>query len=199
MGRNLTNAVIGILPFPIQPLDDRFVLDCDPGSPITINFRQERWQWGAREDWRFADMSRQYEKQWWWISFFAVYVSQQVFLIGVCLPLYAVHAVDKPLDIWDFVAAAVCLCGIVIAYFADTQLHDFVTRNQKLKEIGKPLVANLERGLWHMCLVYVTVLVEQRMLKQDYRAEAYRLYQKTTSAWIPWFKSSAIAVKNKST
>ncbi|GKU98370.1 hypothetical protein SLEP1_g11382 [Rubroshorea leprosula] len=166
-------------------------------------FRREKWQWGAREDWRFTDMSRQYGKQWWWISFFAVYVSQQVFLIGVCLPLYAVHAVDKPLNLSDFVAAAVCLCGIVIAYFADTQLHDFVTRNQKLKEIGKPIVANLERGLWQysrhpnyfgeqlwwwglvlfawnlghgwtfigslinsMCLVYVTVLVEQRIPKE---------------------------------
>lgn len=46
-------------------------------------FRRERWQWGAREDWRFTEMSQQYGKQWWWVSFFAVYVSQQVsFLIA---------------------------------------------------------------------------------------------------------------------
>ncbi|KAF2324967.1 hypothetical protein GH714_021937 [Hevea brasiliensis] len=48
-----------------------------------------------------------------------------------------------------------------------------------------------------LCLAYVTVLVEQRMLKQQYRAEAYRLYQKTTSVWIPWFKSSAFAKEDK--
>lgn len=41
-------------------------------------FRREKWQLGAREDWRFTDMSRQYGKHWWWISFFAVYLSQQV-------------------------------------------------------------------------------------------------------------------------
>ncbi|PNX83479.1 putative inactive purple acid phosphatase 29-like protein, partial [Trifolium pratense] len=40
-------------------------------------FRREKWQWGAREDWRFTEMSEQYGKHWWWISFFAVYVSQQ--------------------------------------------------------------------------------------------------------------------------
>ena len=44
-------------------------------------FRRENWQWGAREDWRFTDMSRQYGKHWWWVSFFAVYASQQVNLV----------------------------------------------------------------------------------------------------------------------
>lgn len=160
----------------------------------------------------------------------------QVFLIGVCLPFYVVHSVDKPLSIWDFVAVLVCLCGIVIACFADTQLHQFVSRNEKLKELGKPVVLNLDRGLWYysrhpnyfgeqlwwwglailswslghgwtavgslinsMCLAYVTILVEERMVKQEHRSEAYRLYQKTTSVWVPWFKSSAAAEKYKST
>ncbi|KAJ4847981.1 hypothetical protein Tsubulata_033074 [Turnera subulata] len=41
-------------------------------------FRREKWQWAAREDWRFNDMRSQYGKYWWWISFFSVYLSQQV-------------------------------------------------------------------------------------------------------------------------
>ncbi|GAV71412.1 DUF1295 domain-containing protein [Cephalotus follicularis] len=197
-------------------------------------FRREKWQWGAREDWRFTQLGRQYGKHWWWVSFFAVYASQQVFLIGVCLPFYVVHWVEMPLDICDFVAVSVCMSGIVTAYYADKQLHDFVTKNNKLKGQGKPMVPNLDSGLWgysrhpnyfgeqlwwwglvifawnlrhgwtligalvnSMCLAYVTLLVEERMLKRDYRAEAYRLYQKTTSVWIPWFKFSAVAVKDK--
>ncbi|KAJ6343866.1 hypothetical protein OIU76_005586 [Salix suchowensis] len=162
---------------------------------------REKWQWGVREDWRFTDMRDQYGKHWWWISFFSVYASQQMFLVGICLPFYIVHSVDKPLDVWDFVAVAVCLCGIVIAYFADTQLHEFVTRNEKLKELGKPMVPNLDRGLWgysrHPKLFWgaaVVVGTEQRMLKQEYRAEAYRLYQKTTSVWIPWFRNIAFNI-----
>ncbi|CAL5339842.1 unnamed protein product [Camellia sinensis] len=188
-------------------------------------FRRERWQLGAREDWRFTDMRLQYGKNWWWVSFFSAYLSQQVFLIGVCLPLYVIHSVDKPLNFWDLIAVVVCMTGIVVAYLADTQLYNFVCRNGKLKELGKPMVPNHDKGLWRysrhpnyfgeqlwwwglvifgcnlgcawtfvgplfnsMCLAYVTMLVERRMLKQDYRAEAYRVYQQTTSVWIPWFK-----------
>ncbi|KAM7468999.1 hypothetical protein LguiA_007182 [Lonicera macranthoides] len=199
-------------------------------------FRRENWEWGAREDWRFTDMRHQYGKHWWWVSFFAVYLSQQVFLIGVCLPLYVVHSVDKPWSIWDSVATAVCISGIIVAYFADTQLHNFVSKNNKLKEAGSAMVPNLDKGLWKysrhpnyfgeqlwwwglaifawklgspwtfigalinsMCLGYVTILVEDRMLKQDYRRAAYMQYQKTTSVWIPWFKSSPKGEKDKTT
>lgn len=41
-------------------------------------FRREGWQWGKQEDWRFSEMRGQYGKTWWWMSFFAVYLSQQV-------------------------------------------------------------------------------------------------------------------------
>ncbi|XP_052170689.1 uncharacterized protein C594.04c [Diospyros lotus] len=199
-------------------------------------FRRERWQWGAREDWRFSDMRQEYGKNWWWVSFFSVYLSQQVFLMGVCLPFYFIHSVDKPWNFWDSVAVIVCITGILVAYFADTQLHEFVRRNEKLKEAGKAVVPNLDKGLWcysrhpnyfgeqlwwwglvifawnlgygwtflgslinTMCLAYVTILVERRMLQRDYRAEAYRVYQETTSMWIPWFKSNPKGGKDKTT
>jgi steroid 5-alpha reductase family enzyme len=163
-----------------------------------------------------------------------VFCLLQMFLIGLSLPLYIVHFVNKPLSILDLVAIVVCLSGIVIAYFADTQLHDFMSRNNKLKELGKPVVSVLDSGLWYysrhpnyfgetlwwwglfvfawslghgwtfigafvntLCLAYVTRLVEDRMLKQESRAKAFKLYQKTTSVWIPWFKSFPSEVKNK--
>ncbi|GFP80720.1 uncharacterized protein c594.04c [Phtheirospermum japonicum] len=198
-------------------------------------FRREKWQWGAREDWRFSDMRLQYGQNWWWASLFAVYLSQQVFLMGICFPLYIVHSQDRQLNSWDLVAALICLTGVTIAYFADTQLHNFVSRNEKLKNLGQPLVPNLDQGLWRysrhpnyfgeqlwwwglaifawnldcqwffigalansLCLGYVTILVEDRMLKQEYRAEAYKKYQKRTSVWIPWFKKSLVG-KDKET
>ncbi|MCL7026719.1 hypothetical protein MKW94_013268 [Papaver nudicaule] len=191
-------------------------------------FRREKWQWGAREDWRFFDLRAQYGKHWWWASFFAVYVSQQVFLIGICLPMYAIHSVEKQWNVWDVLATLVCILGIVIAYYADTQLHKFVTTNNTLKQLGSPAILTLETGLWQysrhpnyfgeqlwwwglalfgwnvghgwtfvgalvnsLTLAYVTILVERRMLKQEERADAYKMYQKTTSVWIPWFKFSA--------
>ena len=41
-------------------------------------FRRENWQWGEREDWRFSQLRAQHPRHWWWMSFFAAYVSQQV-------------------------------------------------------------------------------------------------------------------------
>ncbi|KAK7397491.1 hypothetical protein VNO78_18666 [Psophocarpus tetragonolobus] len=189
--------------------------------------RREKWQWGAREDWRFTDLSHQYGRRWWWASFFAIYVPHQVFLIGLSLPFYVIHSVNRPFGIWDLVATVMCISGIVIAYIADTQLYNYESRN-------KAVVPILEKGLWYycrhpnyfgeqmwwwglvvfawnlghgwtfigalantMCLAYVTKLVEDRMLKQDSRAEAYRLYQKTTSVWLPWFKSSPLGLQCK--
>ncbi|KAF6156766.1 hypothetical protein GIB67_033235 [Kingdonia uniflora] len=197
-------------------------------------FRREKWEWGAREDWRFDDMRKQYGKHWWWVSFFAVYASQQIFLMGITLPVYAVHSVEKPWNIYDSVATTICMFGIIFAYFADTQLHEFVSSNEKRKELGVPKLLTLEKGLWRysrhpnyvgeqlwwwglvmygwnvgygwtfigslvnsLCLAYVTILVEQRILKQADRVEAYNLYQKTTSVWIPWFKFSPRGAKDK--
>lgn len=185
-------------------------------------FRREKWQWGAREDWRFTDMIQQYGKHWWWASFFSIYLPHQLLLIGLSLPFYVIHSVNQPLNIWDLVAVVVCVSGILIAYFADNQLYNFVNNN------GNGVI--LESGLWYytrhpnyfgeqlwwwglvvfgwnlghgwtfigallntMCLGYVTKLVEQRMLKQDKRVEAYRKYQNTTSVWIPCFKFNSSA------
>lgn len=155
--------------------------------------------------------------------------------MGVCLPFYVVHSVDKELSIWDLVAALVCLTGVAVAYFADTQLHEFVSSNARRKEVGEALVPNLDSGLWYYsrhpnyfgeqlwwwglgmfawnlgcgwacvgalinsCVLgYVTILVEEKMVKQEYRAEAYRQYQQTTSVLVPWFKKSAVS-KTKQT
>lgn len=94
-------------------------------------FRRENWQWGEREDWRFSQLRKQHSKHWWWMSFFAAYLSQQIFLVGICLPLYAVHSKQTPWNTWDTIACFLCATGIVLAYFADTQLHMFMSKKPK--------------------------------------------------------------------
>lgn len=149
--------------------------------------------------------------------------------------MYAIHSSNEPWNIRDFIATIICIAGIMIAYFADTQLHNFVTKSQALREVGEKPIANLDEGLWRYsrhpnyfgeqlwwwglylfawnlgqkwmfvgplvnssCLAYVTVLVETRMLKREYRREAYRQYQRMTSVWIPWFKRADKGTKEKS-
>lgn len=111
-------------------------------------FRREDWQWGEREDWRFSQLRTQHPRHWWWMSFFAVYVSQQIFLVGICLPLYAVNSNQMPWNTWDAVAAILCGAGIVTAYFADTQLHVFMSKNQYLTDLGAPPIPVLQEGVW---------------------------------------------------
>ncbi|CAN4114023.1 unnamed protein product [Withania somnifera] len=188
-------------------------------------FRRENWELGVKQDWRYTDMSHQYGKNWWWISFFAIYISQQVLQMGICLPLYVVHSVDKPCNFFDFIATVICISGVTIAFYADTQLHNFISTNKKLKQLGQHMVPILDKGLWcysrhpnylgeqlwwwglalfawslsqnwiiigalinSLCLGYVTMLVENKMVRESYRSDAYILYQKKTSVWIPWFK-----------
>ncbi|KAL4187117.1 hypothetical protein AMTRI_Chr09g17210 [Amborella trichopoda] len=199
-------------------------------------FRRERWEWGKREDWRYNDLRKKFPRSWWWLQLFAVYVSQHAFLIGICLPMYAVHTSKKPWNGWDSVATIICMSGIIVAYFADTQLYNFVQKNNLLKDLSMPGIPNLDKGLWRysrhpnyfgellwwwglvvfawnvghgwtfigsllntFCLAYVTVLVEQRMVSQEYRAKAFREYQATTSVWIPWFKCTPTSAKDKNT
>lgn len=78
---------------------------------------RERWELGAREDWRYADMRVRYGRHWWWISFFAVYLVQQAMLVGITLPLYSVHASDQPWNaVWDSAACVGCLLGVLLRF-----------------------------------------------------------------------------------
>jgi len=57
-------------------------------------------------------MRAKYGWHWWWISFFAVYAVQQLMLVGITLPLYSVHASDRPWNgLWDTIAAIGCILG----------------------------------------------------------------------------------------
>lgn len=190
--------------------------------------RREEWNWGEREDWRFANFRKQHGKHWFWTSFFLVFVSQHIFLVGLTLPIYTVYQSRLPWNAWDILACVLCVAGIWIAHFADTQLYYFCYKNKVLKEIGGPKVLLLDSGLWKYsrhpnyfgeqlfwwglslfawnvgqgwavvgsainsaCLAQVTVMVEQRMVQDESRADVYREYQKSTSVLIPWFKRSA--------
>lgn len=45
---------------------------------LRMHVCREKWRVGAREDWRYEDMRAQYGPHWWWVSFFVVFLIQQV-------------------------------------------------------------------------------------------------------------------------
>ena len=110
-----------------------------PDSAVAL--AREKFQLGAREDFRYADMRVKYGRQWWWVSFLVVYLLQQVeprcqaaicttdctlhhfeeynvqvMLVGLTLPLHSIHSSSKPWHpVWDTAAAAGCLLGGLLA------------------------------------------------------------------------------------
>ncbi|MFS7936191.1 hypothetical protein Hanom_Chr05g00412601 [Helianthus anomalus] len=78
--------------------------------------------------------------------------------VGVCLPSYTVQSVSKTRNLMDTTVVTICLTSIVIAYIADTQLHTFVSRNERRKQFGQPLVPNLDIGLWYYSRALIILL-----------------------------------------
>jgi steroid 5-alpha reductase family enzyme len=116
---------------------------------LTYNyFRRERWRFGYREDWRFFDYRRRYPRHWWWMSFFVAFVSQEVMLTLVCLPLFFVHQSAVPFGPLDAIGAAGCVVAIAIAHVGDTQLNRFMRANAQRARRGEPKVLMLDEGLW---------------------------------------------------
>ena len=113
-------------------------------------FRREEWHFGAREDWRFAELRRQYPRIWWWASFFMAYVSQHIFLFGITLPLYsAIHDPRPPFGIVDVLCLAISLGGIAMAHSADSTLRKFMCENEQRAARGQPKKLLLNTGLWY--------------------------------------------------
>lgn len=106
--------------------------------------RREEWHLGLREDWRFSEFRTSLGRYWSMASFFLVYVSQHLMLIGLTLPLYAVHTSTKPFNWIDGAAAALCLIGISTGFRADNELHLYVLNN-KHRSQKTPVLCT---GLW---------------------------------------------------
>ena len=118
------------------------------GVRLTVNyFRRERWRFGVREDWRYADMRRK-QSHFWLSSLVSVYLVQQLMLVGLTLPLWAIHAHDDPFTWPDVVFAAAALAGILIARAADRQLYAFMKENRAREAVGRPRIEVLDTGIW---------------------------------------------------
>jgi steroid 5-alpha reductase family enzyme len=117
-------------------------------SRLTHNYlRREKWRFGYREDWRFAKR-RNETRNFWWFQFIYVYAAQQVLLVGLTLPFFAIHFRNSPLGPADFVLALLAVIGIGIAHLADASLDRFMQSNAKKIARGEPKEPLLDTGIW---------------------------------------------------
>ena len=110
-------------------------------------FRREGWRFGFREDWRFA-RSRAQSRHFWWVQFVYVYLAQQVMLVGLTLPFWALQFRATGIESWDPLLAGLALLGIGIAHAADTQLDAFMRGNAARTARGEPPLPLLDTGIW---------------------------------------------------
>lgn len=84
--------------------------------------RREKWQLGAREDWRFSDMRTKYGAAWNFISIFYAYLSQMPLMFGLTLPYYIInlhsHHLDGSFNEYDVWIIAYAAIGLLIAHQA---------------------------------------------------------------------------------
>mmetsp|Transcript_3118 Transcript_3118/g.5301 ORF Transcript_3118/g.5301 Transcript_3118/m.5301 type:complete len:179 (-) Transcript_3118:232-768(-) len=94
-------------------------------------------------------MANEHPRIWCVLSLFAVGLAQQPMLCGITLPLYSVHfSSNVAFGILDYVACALCLVGLMIAWVADNQLRDYVIENKRRAKDGRARIKLLDTGLW---------------------------------------------------
>jgi steroid 5-alpha reductase family enzyme len=102
--------------------------------------------WGKPEDKRYKVLFRdKYGKNFWWVSYFLIYLFQSLINLAVGLVIYTINSVKNLEDInlgVFFFGAAVMLIGTLYETIADFQLYFF---KKNPKNTGKVLNA----GLWY--------------------------------------------------
>lgn len=103
---------------------------------------------GKGEDFRYRKWREESGKDWWWFSFFKVYLLQGVILWLVAAPIAAVHLFPglKNLFWLDFAAAVVWLIGFFLEAVGDWQLARF---RSKPENKGKVLMSGVWRYTRH--------------------------------------------------
>lgn len=98
---------------------------------------------GRGEDFRYRAWREQYGKQWWWVSYFKVFLLQAAIAWVVSLPVfYAMRAVEPAqVTLWDVAGVVLFAIGFLFEAIGDEQLRRF---RQDRSNDG----AVLQSGLW---------------------------------------------------
>ena len=99
--------------------------------------------WGKGEDFRYVKMREENGPQWWWKSFFKVFLLQGLLMWIVSAPLTAVQnpAAQDTLGLFDFLALALWLFGFYFEAFGDAQLTRFKANPENKGKV-------LQTGVW---------------------------------------------------
>jgi steroid 5-alpha reductase family enzyme len=99
--------------------------------------------WGRPEDFRYQSWRKDAGAEWWWRSFFKVFLLQGLLLWVISIPLLAAQVASQPasLQVLDYLGLAIWMIGFFFEFMGDMQLARF-----KLTPTNKGKV--LSYGVW---------------------------------------------------
>jgi steroid 5-alpha reductase family enzyme len=99
--------------------------------------------WGKAEDFRYQTWRKEASGEWWWRSFFKVFLLQGLLLWIISIPLLAAQYPAQPasLQLLDYLGLGVWMIGFFFEFMGDLQLARF-----RSKPSNKGMV--LDHGVW---------------------------------------------------
>jgi len=111
------------------------------GGRLTFNWARG-WSGLDHEDWRYVDFRERSPRFYWAISFGGIHLYPTLIVFaGLAAVFPALLRSGRELGLIDLAAFGVGLCGILIEWLADRQLHSFVKGEKQPGE-------TLRSGLW---------------------------------------------------
>ena len=167
-----------------------------------------------REDWRYANWREQWGDNFWWRSFFQVFMLQGIFMIIIALPVTIAAANPNfKINSLGWIAITLWIVGFYFEAVGDYQLKRFLKKRKDKNKVmtsgvwrftrhpnyfGETtmwwalflLVASLDYGLLGaispILISYVLLFISMPMLEKKYaNNKSFKKYAKRTSIFIP--------------
>lgn len=107
---------------------------------LTLNFFKT-WPGLMKQDWRYVNLRNGCPKLLWpLLNFFGIMIFPTVLVFAGCVPMYYIATKTTSLNILDLIGVLIMKGGVILAYFADEQLHEF-NRNKSPGDV-------MDTGLW---------------------------------------------------
>jgi len=175
---------------------------------------------GKAEDPRYVAFRDDWKEKTWYISYFKVFLLQGVLQLIIVLPVLVImHNAGTTPGILDIIGITIWTIGFVFETAADYQMLRFKQNpNNKGKVMDKGLwyftrhpnyfgevcvwwgifIISIGSGIWYLSIlspILITYMLLKvsgiTMLEKRYEGnDAYSIYKRTTSAFVPWFKKN---------
>jgi steroid 5-alpha reductase family enzyme len=170
--------------------------------------------WGAPEDIRYRNIRANNEPNFHIKSIYIIFLLQAFLAAIIVLPVVAILIDERPYDVKDKLSLAIILFGLVFQTIADTQLSNFLKKDNKRAVLSTGLwkysrhpnyfgecliwwgffIAAIGDYFWVILLspILMTVLLLKisgvGLMEQTItsRRPGYKNYVKNTSSFLPW-------------